>query len=171
MKKSTPWIILTLVLVFAAGVVGGVMGERWWFAKRPQMRRPVNAERYPSHDRWAKDLGLTAEQQEKIREIFKKNDGRIKELRSDFYKHIGVMRDEMKKEIDAVLTPEQRVKNEAMIQKSMEERRKENEKRDKQNESPRNRNPKKESVNEKESSRRSGDPGGPRGSHPGLHPY
>ncbi len=71
MKKSTPWIILTLVLVFAAGVVGGVLGER--FARRPQMRRPANAaERYPSHDRWAKDLGLSAEQQEKIREIFKK---------------------------------------------------------------------------------------------------
>ena len=167
MKKSTPWIILALVLVFAAGV----MGERWWFAKRPQMRRPANTERYPSHDRWAKDLGLTAEQQEKIREIFKKNDGRIKELRSDFYKHIGEMRDEMKKEIDAVLTPAQRVKNEAMIQKSMEERRRENEKRDKQNESQRNRNQKKENVIEKESGRRSGDPGGPRGSHPGLHPY
>lgn len=171
MKKSTPWIILTLILVFAAGVVGGVLGERWWFAKRPQMRRLVNTERYPSHDRWAKALGLTAEQQEKIREIFKKTDGRIKELRSDQFKHIGEMRDEMKKEIDAVLTPEQRAKNEAMIQKAREERRKENEKRDKQNESQRNRKPKKENVIEKESSHRSGDPGGPRGSHPGLHPY
>jgi Spy/CpxP family protein refolding chaperone len=170
-KKSTLWIALSLILVFAAGVVGGVLGERWWFAKKPQMRRPANAERYPSHDRWAKDLGLTAEQQEKIREIFKKNDDRIKELRSDFFKHIGEMRDEMKKEIDTVLTPEQRTKNEAMIQKAMEDRRKENEKRDKQSESQRNRIQKKESVNEKESSRRSGDPGGPRGSHPGLHPH
>lgn len=170
MKKSMPWVILTLVLVFAAGVVGGVLGER--FARRPQMHRPANAaERYPSHDRWAKDLGLTAEQMEKIREIFKNNDVRIKELRADFFKHVGEMRDQMKKEIDAVLTPEQKAKNDAMIQKMMEERRKENEKRDKQSESQRNRNPKKETGNEKESSRRSGDPGGPRGGHPGLYPY
>jgi Spy/CpxP family protein refolding chaperone len=177
MKKSTPWIVLTLVLVFAAGVVGGVLGDRWWFTKRPQMRRPASAERYPSRDRWAKDLGLTSEQQEKIREIFKKNDERmrtdekIKELRVESNKRFAEIREQLKNEIDAVLTPEQRVKNEAMIQKMMEERRKENEKRDKQSESQRNRNPKKETGNEKESSRRSGDPGGPRGGYPGLYPY
>jgi len=177
MKKSAPWVVLTLILVFAAGVIGGVLSERWWFAKRPQMRRPAAAQRYPSRDRWAKDLGLTAEQQEKIREIFKKNEDRmrndekIKELRAESNKRFAEIREELKKEIDAVLTPEQKAKNDAMIQKMMEERRKESEKRDKQTESQRNRIPKKENGNEKEADRRGGDPGGPRGGHPGLYPY
>jgi len=177
MKKSTPWIILTLVLVFAAGIVGGVLGERWWFAKKPQDRRPANAQRYPSRDKWTKDLGLTAEQQEKIREIFKKNDERmrndetIKELRAASNKRFAEIREQLRKEIDAVLTPEQRAENEAMLKKAQEERRLEKEKRDKQNESQRNRNSKKETGNEKETDRGSGDPGGPRGGHSGLYPY
>jgi len=130
-KKSKLWIILSLILIFAAGVGGGIFAERWWLAKKPEARRGINAARYPSHDRWAKELGLTAEQQEKIREIFKKNDVRIKGLRTDYFKHVGEMRDELKKEIDAVLTPAQKQKMEAMIQKFSEERRRDNEKREK----------------------------------------
>jgi Spy/CpxP family protein refolding chaperone len=170
-KKSKLWIILSLILIFAAGVGGGIFAERGWLAKKPEARRSINAARYPSHDRWAKELGLTAEQQEKIREIFKKNDVRIKGLRTDYFKRVGEMRDELKKEIDAVLTPAQKQKMEAMIQKFSEEHRRENEKREKQNESQRNRNLKKESDNEKKGDRRSGDPGGSLWSHPGLYPY
>jgi Spy/CpxP family protein refolding chaperone len=170
-KKSKLWIILSLILIFAAGVGGGIFAEHWWLAKKPEARRSIMAARYPSHDRWAKELGLTAEQQEKIREIFKKNDERIKGLRTDYFKHVGEMRDELKKEIDAVLTPAQKQKMEAMIQKFSEEHRRENEKREKQNESQRNRNLKKESDNEKKGDRRSGDPGGSLWSHPGLYPY
>ena len=131
MKKSKLWIILSLILIFAAGVGGGIFAEHWWLAKKPEARRSIMAARYPSHDRWAKELGLTAEQQEKIREIFKKNDVRIKGLRTDYFKHVGEMRDELKKEIDAVLTPAQKQKMEAMIQKFSEERRRDNEKREK----------------------------------------
>ena len=171
MKKSKLWIILSLILIFAAGVGGGIFAERWWLAKKPEARRSIMAARYPSRDRWAKELGLTAEQQEKIREIFKKNDERIKGLRTDYFKHVGEMRDELKKEIDAVLTPAQKQKMEAMIQKFSEEHRRENEKREKQNESQRKRNLKKESDNEKKGDRRSGDPGGSLWSHPGLYPY
>lgn len=171
MKKSKLWIILSLILIFAAGVGGGIFAEHWWLAKKPEARRSIMAARYPSHDRWAKELGLTAEQQEKIREIFKKNDERIKGLRTDYFKHVGEMRDELKKEIDAVLTPAQKQKMEAMIQKFSEEHRRDNEKREKQNESQRKRNLKKESDNEKKGDRRSGDPGGSLWSHPGLYPY
>jgi Spy/CpxP family protein refolding chaperone len=170
MKKLWFWVMITLILVFAAGVVGGVFAERWWFVKRPDMRRggPAN---YPSMDSWAKELGLTAEQRAKIREIFKKNDERIKGLRTYFFKHLDVIRDELKKEIDAVLTPEQKQKLEAMIQKHLEERRKESEKREKRIDSRPSPNPKKESMHEKENDRRAGDPGGRRGSRPGLCPY
>jgi Spy/CpxP family protein refolding chaperone len=169
-NKPKLWIALALVLVFAAGVVVGAFGGRWLLAKRPSDRRPDNAERYPSQERWAKELGLTAEQQTKIREIFKQNDGLIKELRSDYYKHIGEMRDSLRKDIDAVLTPEQRQKMAVMIQK-MEQRRREFQPRDKRGESPTKENLIKEKQGEKETDHRSGGPGGSRGSRPGSWPF
>ena len=171
MKKSRFWIVVSLVLVFAAGIVGGIFGHRWFLVKKPEARRGDVVASYPSHERLIKDLGLTVDQQEKIREIFKKNDERIKELRTDFYKHLGEIRDELRKEIDAVLTPEQKQKMEAMIQKSLDERRKETEKRGKRIEPRRKENPSKENEHEKEPNHRSGDSGGSRGSHPGLYLY
>jgi Spy/CpxP family protein refolding chaperone len=172
MSKSKIWIALALVLVAAAGVVIGVFAEKWWFTKRPGMRGGVpNPANYPSMNRWASDLGLTAEQQAKIRDIFKDNEGRIKALRTDFFKNLGDIRDQMKKDIDAVLTPEQKQKLEAMIQKQIEEHRRDMDRRPKP---PRTPNPKpnikKESMNEKEVDRRSGDSGSLRWSHPGLQP-
>ena len=166
MNKSKWWIALALVLVFAAGVTLGVFGGRWLLARRP----PDHRSDAPSQERWAKELGLTADQQAKIRDIFKQNDDRIKDLRSDYYKHIGEMRDAIRKDIDDVLTPEQRQKMEAMIQK-MEQRRKENSPRDKRGESPINENPTKEKQGEKETDHRSGGPGGSRGSWPGTWPF
>jgi hypothetical protein len=169
-SKPKLWIVLALVLVFAAGVVVGAFGGRWLLVRRPPDRRPDNAERYPTQERWAKELGLTAEQQAKIREIFKQNDGRIKELRTDYFKHIGEMRDLLRKDIDAVLTPEQRQKMAVMIQK-MEQRRRDNSPRDKRNESPTKENLIKEKQGEKETDHRSGGPGGSRGSRPGSGPF
>lgn len=165
MNKSKLWIALALVLVFAAGVTLGVFGGRWLLAKRAPERRSDA----PSHERWMKELGLSAEQQAAIREIFKKNDERIKELRTDFYKHLGEMRDAMRKDIDAVLTPEQRQKMAAMIQ-NMEQRRREFPPRDKRGESPIKENPTKEKQGEKETDHRSGGPGGSRGGRPGTRP-
>jgi Spy/CpxP family protein refolding chaperone len=165
-NKSKWWIALALVLVFAAGVTLGVFGGRWLLARRP----PDHRSDAPSQERWAKELGLTADQQAKIRDIFKQNDDRIKDLRNDYYKHIGEMRDAIRKDIDDLLTPEQRQKMEAMIQK-MEQRRKENSPRDKRGESPIKENPIKEKQGEKETDHRSGGPGGSRGSWPGAWPF
>lgn len=170
MNKSKLWIALALVLVFAAGVTLGAFGGRWLLAKRTTARRPDA----PSQERWAKELGLTAEQQVQIREIFKKHDPekdeRLKELRTDLNKYLGEMRDAMRKDIDAVLTPEQRQKMAAMIQK-MEQRRRDNSPRDKRSESPTKENLIKEKQGEKETDHRSGGPGGSRGSRPGSWPF
>ena len=170
MKKSRVWIVIALVLIFAAGIVGGIFAERWWIAKKPEFRRSAPTGHYPSMTRWAKDLGLTAEQQDKIKAIFQKNDERIKELRTDYYKHLGEIREQLKKEIDAVLTPGQKEKMEAMIQKQREEWRKANEQRDRRINPRQKPNMKKESNNEKESNLWTSDSGGNRRSHPGLHP-
>ena len=170
MNKSKWWIALALILVFAAGVTLGVFGGRWLLARRPPDRRSDA----PSQERWARELGLTADQQAKIRDIFKKHDPekdeRLKELRTDVNKHLGEMRDVLRKDIDGVLTPEQRQKMAAMIQK-MEQRRKEIPPRDKRGESPIKENPTKEKQGEKETDHRSGGPGGSRGSWPGTWPF
>jgi len=165
-NKSKLWIALALVLVFAAGITLGVFGGRWLLARRAPDRRPDA----PSHEQWAKELGLTAEQQAAIREIFKKSDEKIRELRLDFNNHLGEIRDAMRKDIDAVLTPEQRQKMAAMIQR-MEQRRREYPTRDKRGESPVKENPTKEKQGEKETDHRSGGPGGSRGSGPGTWPF
>jgi Spy/CpxP family protein refolding chaperone len=172
MSKSKVWITLAIILVFAAGIVVGVFAEKWRFGRRPGMRSGgPNPANYPSMTRWANELGLTAEQQAKIQDIFKANEERIKGLRTDFYKNLNVIRDQLKKDIDAVLTPEQKQKLEAMIQKQMEQHRKDMERRPKPPRNPNLKpNIKKESTNEKEVDRRAGDPGSHRGSHPGLQP-
>jgi Spy/CpxP family protein refolding chaperone len=173
MSKSRLCFIFSLILVFAAGVVAGVFAERRWFAKetggRPSGRGPV-----PSHDRWAKELGLTAEQKSKIQDIFKKNDERMKELRTDYFKHLSEIRDQLRKEIDEVLTPEQRKKQAEMIQRARDQHRKEMDRRP-PSPGPRPQNnpqekPSKERPNEKENDPRSGDYRDRRGSHPGLFP-
>jgi Spy/CpxP family protein refolding chaperone len=181
MNKPRLFFILALVFVFAAGVVAGVFAERLLFAKKPGIR-PGGRGPVPSHDRWAKELGLTEEQKAKIQEIFKKNEERMKDLRaeyekfrSEFDKRVAVVREELQKEIDAVLTPEQRKKQEEMIQRARDARRREMERR---NPPPRPRsknnpqgNPMKERTDEEKSNPWGGDNHNYRGSHPGLHPH
>ena len=166
MKKFSFWIVFSLIIVFAAGVTAGVFGDRWWFAKRPQARR-LGGPHPPTLDMWTKELGLTAEQQEKIREIFKKNGERIKGMETEFYKQRGEIRSQLKSEIDAVLTAEQKQKLESMIEKM----RKKYGERQRRPDSRQKQIPKKENDNEKEANHRSDNPSGYRGSHPGLRPY
>ena len=53
-------------------------------------------------------------------------DARLKELRTETSKRYGELRSQLQAEIDAVLTPEQKVKIDAMIKRHEEERRKAN---------------------------------------------
>jgi Spy/CpxP family protein refolding chaperone len=170
MIKSRFWIVISLLLVFAAGAVGGIFIDRWFTAKRMEARRGGPG-RYPTIERWSKDLSLTSEQQEKIRAIFKENEGQIKNLSSDYIKHRDEIRAQLKSKIDAVLTAEQKQKLEAMIQKHMEQMKKQYGERQKRPDSRPKQIPKKENDNEKEAHHRSGNPGSYRGSHPGLRPY
>ena len=180
MSRSRLWFVLAVVLIFAAGAAVGIFAERGVLAKKPAFRRPggPGGGGVPTMSRWFKDLGLGAEQQAKMREIFKANDERmrndekIKQLRAESNKRFAEIREQLKQEIDSVLTAEQKKKLEAMIQRNLEERRKDSE-RGNRRDDPRSKPiPKKESFDEKEEmDRRPGDPGGSRGSHPRLFPY
>jgi len=119
-------IALTLVVVFGLGVAAGVLGERY-LVHRADRRAAASRPHFPSPEEWARELGLTQGQQDKIHEIFKKNDERMKAYRTESRSRLGELRKMLKDEIDAALTPGQRQKNDEMIRRFEEQRKKESE--------------------------------------------
>ena len=130
-NKYRLWIVLSLLVAFAAGVLGGIFAERIFFHPRQHTR----AQRGPSHppdlEEMARHLGLSPDQKESIRQIFERNDSTFKELYTDMHNRLSGLRSEIKNQIDAVLTPEQKQKMEAIITKHGEQRKKESEQKDK----------------------------------------
>ena len=118
-------IALTLLVVFGLGVAAGVLGDRYVVHRAD--RRVSSRPHLPSPEAWAKELGLTQEQQGKIREIFKQNEERMKAYRTDSRARLGELRKMLWDETDAVLTPEQKKKNDEMIRRFEEWRKKESE--------------------------------------------
>jgi len=133
MKNHTKfWIVFSLIIVFAVGIVGGIFLERFVLDKKTEKytrsRRHVL---FPSLETMAQELDLSTEQQEKIREIFKKNEEGFKKLRSQVHESLSSMRTQLKDEIKSVLSEEQDRKFEAMVEKYLSQRKKEQEKRKK----------------------------------------
>ena len=118
-------IALSLVVVFGLGVAAGVLGERYLMHRGD--RRMASRPHMPSPEDWAKELGLTQEQQDKIHAIFTANEERMKTFRAENHEKLDQLRKMLKDEIDAVLTPEQRQKNDEMIRRFEEWRKKESE--------------------------------------------
>jgi Spy/CpxP family protein refolding chaperone len=120
-KKYKLWVALTLIVVFGLGAVAGVLGERTLMHKRD--RRPVpDRTPFPLLEPVAKALGLTAEQQDKLREVFKRSDERMKTLDTEIHSRLREVRAELKGEVASILTPEQNAKLEDMIQKERAKR-------------------------------------------------
>jgi len=117
------WLILSFLLVFVAGGLVGFLTERFFIHRSFPPRR--EAPQFPSFEKWAQDLNLSPEQQKAIKEVFRRSDEKMRELRNRFHRELGEVREEIKKEIDAVLTAEQREKLQAMIQEHRQKREKE----------------------------------------------
>ena len=132
------WTIISLIIVFSAGIVSGVLLDRHIFDKKPQRdtqrtdHKRTSSTRYPTLDQWTQELGLTAEQKEKIQEIFKNNEERFKTLRKDMNTSLRDIRIQLNNEIKSVLTEEQQAKFEAMINKYHSQRKGELDKRKRQ---------------------------------------
>jgi DNA anti-recombination protein RmuC len=129
-NKYKLWIILSLFAAFAAGLLGGVFCERNYFHRKRRAstaRTQRNEPRPPDIREMARDLGLSAEQQDEIKKIFESNDIRLKELRTEMHNRLSGIRSEIKDQIDAVLTPEQKSKFESIIAKHREQAKKESE--------------------------------------------
>ena len=117
-------VALTLLVVFGLGVAAGILGERY-VVHNAERRAAAARPHPPSPESWAKELGLTQEQQDKIHEIFKRNEERMKAYRTESRGRLGELRKMLRDEINAVLTPEQRQKNDEMIRRFEERRKKE----------------------------------------------
>jgi hypothetical protein len=122
------WIVLSFIIVFAAGIAAGILFENNVLDKKPrrngERRSPV---RFPTLDMMAEELGLTAEQQEQLKEIFKNNEERLKTYRSQIHDQYTALRAQLKEEMNDVFTEEQKAKLEAMIEKYRSERKKQSE--------------------------------------------
>jgi Spy/CpxP family protein refolding chaperone len=116
-------VALTLLVVFGLGVAAGVLGER--YAVHQKARRATAGRPHPpSPEAWAKELGLTEEQKAQIRDIFKKNEERMKAYRTESRARLNELRKMLWDETNTVLTPEQRKKNEEMFRRMEEQRKK-----------------------------------------------
>ncbi len=126
------WIVFSLIVVFAAGFMGGILFEKNLIDKKAEKRvKKGSSVRFPSLEIMAQELSLTSEQEEQIREIFKNNEERFKNLRKNIDDRLSSIRAQLKKEIKNVLSDEQVLKFEAMIEKYISQRKKETEKRKK----------------------------------------
>lgn len=126
------WIVFSLIIVFAAGVAGGILLDKYVIAKKPEIQRKKRSSvRFPTLDMMAQELNLSSEQQEQIREIFRNNEERFKIMRKQIDERFTTIRTQLKNEIKSVLDNEQKLKFEAMIEKYRSQRRKEIEERKK----------------------------------------
>jgi hypothetical protein len=135
-NKDKLWIVLSFIIVFAAGVAGGILFENNFLDKKPRRNTERRSSvRFPTLEMMAKELGLTSEQQEKLREIFKNNEERLNTLRSQIHDQYSALRMQVKEEMMQVFSEDQNVKFEAMIEKYLAQRKKEIEERNKRSRS------------------------------------
>ncbi|MEA2005058.1 MAG: hypothetical protein U9O50_02140 [Acidobacteriota bacterium] len=135
------WIVFSFIVVFFVGIVGGVLLEKQYLSQKIERKeRRKSPARFPTLETMAKELNLSSEQEDDIREIFKNNDERLKALRKQIHQQLSSIRMQLKKEINFVLTEEQKVKFEAMIEHHLSQMKRERE--DRKNGSGKNRNTK-----------------------------
>jgi Spy/CpxP family protein refolding chaperone len=128
------WILLSLIVVFIAGVISGVLIDKNMLDKRKHDSRRRSSTRFPTLEMMAEELALTTEQQAQIREIFHSNEERFKGLRSDMDKRLSDIRKQLLIDIKSVLTDEQKSKFDAMIEKYRSQRQQEYEERKRRSE-------------------------------------
>jgi len=129
MKNHTKfWIVFSLVVVFGAGIAGGILLDQKIIGEKPgEERKKGESVRFPTLDIMAEELNLATEQQEQIREVFRNNDERLTVLRGQIHEQFSAIRSQLKEEIEIILTDEQKIKFEAMIQKYLSQRKKQRE--------------------------------------------
>ena len=121
--KYKLWVALSMVVVFCLGVVVGVVGDRAYLKKnRPKPgQRP---EPFPTVEVMARELQLTPEQKERMKEVFRQSEARFEAFGKEIHSRLWELRNQLKTDIDSVLTPEQQKKMQEMMDRYMEKRKK-----------------------------------------------
>lgn len=136
------WIVLSFLVVFAAGIFSGIIIEKQFLSKKLEktLRQHPRKERtrvhFPTLDDMAKELGLSSQQQEKIQEIFDKNEERLKTLSQEVREQFISMRAQLMQEIKSVLDQDQTIRFDAMIEKYLSQRREQIERRKNRSNNP-----------------------------------
>jgi Spy/CpxP family protein refolding chaperone len=112
------WIILSLVIVFIAGGVCGVLFQEHILDKRGRdSSRRRRSPHFPTLEIMAKELNLTSGQQDQIKDLFNSNEEHFRTLRKEVHENLAGIRSQMIVDIKNVLDEDQSVKFEAMIKR------------------------------------------------------
>lgn len=96
-----------VAVVFLLGLAAGVLGDRLagprWGRERPHRGGPPALEGYFLGD----DLELTADQQERLDEVFRRQRRKFEQLHSDIRPQVEDLMEETRGQVEEILTPEQ----------------------------------------------------------------
>ena len=129
------WIILSFVLVFTAGVFSGILVDKYALNKNikefqdrsdDHRRRPGP---FPMVDELSQILDLSAEQKEKLQDIFDNNEERLKAMGKEYHERFSTLRNQFLDEIKSILDEDQIAKFDAMIEEHISKMKKEYENR------------------------------------------
>lgn len=122
------WVVFSFIVVFVAGAIGGILLEKHLLSEKPRRtERSRSSVHFPTIEMMAEELILTAGQQEKIKSFFENNEERFKGLRGHMRERLSSIRKQLIIDIKSVLSEEQTLKFETMIEKYLSQRRRENE--------------------------------------------
>ena len=129
-KGARLWIVLSIIAVFIAGLGGGILLDRTLLHKESKRStRSKSSVRFPTLEIMAEELGLSQEQQDGIRQIFRDSEEELKAYNKQIQGRFREMRHNLQQKIKNLLDDEQIKKYEAMIENYREARKKEYEQR------------------------------------------
>jgi len=137
-NKVKIWIVVSLIVVFFAGLSGGILIDKLVKSQAKSKTRRSHA--FPSIEMMAEELGLTPEQQTQIQEIFKQNDERLRILRRQIHEQFGSLRSKLKTEMCNTLDDSQKEKLDTMIERYSSKR---TDRKDRRPQTHRNKTPEK----------------------------
>ncbi|HEK85541.1 MAG: hypothetical protein ACPLZD_03050 [Candidatus Saccharicenans sp.] len=127
-NKYKLWVALSLILVFGLGIVVGLFWEKS-FLQPSKQKTTQKQEPFPTMEVISKELQLTSEQEARIRQIFKESEERFDSFRKEVHLRLKELRDQLKKDMDSVLTPEQQKKMQEMMDRYMRQQRRDSSER------------------------------------------
>jgi Spy/CpxP family protein refolding chaperone len=106
-RRRLRTVLLGIVILVCGVVIGGALTLHFRWPRLMLARQPW--ERIPEHiaERMRGELDLAVEQQREIERILAKHHGAMESIRVEVQPRVEAQIDSMRREIDAVLTPEQ----------------------------------------------------------------